>query len=226
MSNTVAEATPSPKAQEPVKLSRRYRRFVHEYLKDFNASAAARRCKYSERSAPQIGHSLLKKHDVRAEIDRLADAALDAMGINRESTLLELGRIGKSDIRKLFDANGNLKPMHELDDDTAAALASVKVLERKSTTKMVKDVDGDNPGEDQLVAEVEQVREVKLWSKIDAFDKLARIRGWVKDKTEVTVKTDLADLIREVVELNRKEGYIPGRGKVELPALEAKPSKP
>lgn len=45
--------------------------FVREYLIDLNATQAAIRAGYSEKNAEKIGHQLLEKTRVRAEIDAL-----------------------------------------------------------------------------------------------------------------------------------------------------------
>lgn len=51
-------------------LTPRQRKFIKEYLIDFNATQAAIRAGYSERSAYQIGHALLKRVEVRDAIER------------------------------------------------------------------------------------------------------------------------------------------------------------
>lgn len=53
--------------------------FINEYLTCWNASEAARRAGYSERSARKLGAELLTKPDVRTEIDaRLAEMTMTA----------------------------------------------------------------------------------------------------------------------------------------------------
>lgn len=50
------------------KLTARQERFVAEYLKSGNASAAARAAGYSERTADQLGYQLLQKPSVASAI--------------------------------------------------------------------------------------------------------------------------------------------------------------
>lgn len=50
------------------KLTEKQKRFVQEYLVDLNATAAARRAGYSEKSASRIAVELLNKNQVSAEI--------------------------------------------------------------------------------------------------------------------------------------------------------------
>lgn len=48
--------------------------------------------------------------------------------LTEERIAQELARLAYADIRKAYDASGNPLPVHLLDDDTAAALASVDVF--------------------------------------------------------------------------------------------------
>src|SRR5262245_27064566 len=51
-----------------LKLSPREAKFVVEFCNHGNASEAARKAGYSERSAGQIGHETLKKHEIAEAI--------------------------------------------------------------------------------------------------------------------------------------------------------------
>lgn len=126
--------TRSPEATtqaKPGKLRDKQAAFVREYLVDKNATQAAIRAGYSPRTAASIGEENLRKPEIRAAIDAgLADLA-SRVGITAERVLRERARLAFFDPRKLLDAEGNPKPMHELDDDTAAAIAGVEVVEMK-----------------------------------------------------------------------------------------------
>lgn len=51
-------------------MNARQRKFVAEYLVDLNATQAAKRAGYSEKTAYSIGQENLKKPEIKAEIDR------------------------------------------------------------------------------------------------------------------------------------------------------------
>ena len=102
-------------------------RFVTEYVVDFNAKQAAIRAGYSPRSAETNGTRMLRNAQVDAAVraakaDQLARAKLTADDIVRE-----LQKIAFLDPRKAFNADGSLKAIHELDDDTAAGVVSLEV---------------------------------------------------------------------------------------------------
>ncbi|MBM7843756.1 terminase small subunit [Herpetosiphon giganteus] len=57
-------------------LTAKQRRFVDEYLVDFNATQAAIRAQYAERSARSIGSENLTKPEIQAEINRRLDSIM------------------------------------------------------------------------------------------------------------------------------------------------------
>lgn len=55
-------------------LNRQQRLFCHEYLVDFNATAAAIRSNYSKKNAARIGHELLNKPQVKHRVEEIQRA--------------------------------------------------------------------------------------------------------------------------------------------------------
>jgi phage terminase small subunit len=147
----------------------RHERFAHEYMVDLQAGNAARRAGYSERTADQSGYRLLRKPKISGRIAALQAEVTSRLEITVERVLLEAARLAFSDPRRLFDADGNLKPIAELDDDTAAALASFESVERPI------------PGGE---GKTEVIRKVKTWSKPEAVTLLARHLGLLVDRIE------------------------------------------
>lgn len=101
-------------------------RFVAEYLIDLNASEAGLRAGSKHRD---YGRQLISKPHIQAEIAKRRERISQKADVQAADVLLALARIAFADIRKLYDEHGNLKPIHELDDDTAAALAGIEVEE-------------------------------------------------------------------------------------------------
>ena len=112
-----------------VALNRRQALFVAEYLKDLNATQAALRAEYSAKTAHKIGSENLQKPAIQEAISEAMNARSKRTEITADRVLIELGRLAFLDIRKAFNADGSLKPIHELDDDTAAAIAGIEVSE-------------------------------------------------------------------------------------------------
>lgn len=71
-------------------LTAKQQRFVEEYLIDLNATQAAIRAGYSEKTAYSIGQENLKKPDIAAEIEKRQDKLGEEAEITAEWVLKEL----------------------------------------------------------------------------------------------------------------------------------------
>ncbi|MCO6407348.1 terminase small subunit [Hoeflea alexandrii] len=87
--------------------------FVKEYLVDLNATQAAIRAGYSEKTARQVGAENLTK-PVIAEAIAAAQAERSArLEVNADWVLRRLADEAEADVADLYDDEGNLKPVHE-----------------------------------------------------------------------------------------------------------------
>lgn len=106
------------------------RLFVHEYIKDHSATNAAKRAGID----PVTGGLVLRRPAVQAEVTRLDAEVLaearERAGLSIELLLTEVKRGAAFDVRKLFNADGSPKAVHELDDDTASSVAGIEVIEK------------------------------------------------------------------------------------------------
>ena len=146
--------------------------FVREYLIDLNATQAAIRAGYSKRTAGQIGEENLRKPEIAAELKKAMDERAARTEITADRVLAELAKIGFADIRKVFTPGGGLLPPSDMDDETAASVASVEVVTKRL------------PGTDGEEAEVEYVHKIKAWDKLGALTQLGRHLGLFSDKVE------------------------------------------
>lgn len=149
-------------------LTGKQRRFVDEYLIDLNASAAYKRAGYTAKghAAESAAARMLRNVEVQDAIQAAKEARSARTGIAADRTLLEVSRLAFSDIRKVFTANGRLRPIETIDDDTAAAIHSVKVVTRQGS-------DVDEEGN----RVIEYVHEIRLADKNAAVDKAMRHVG-------------------------------------------------
>ena len=121
-------------------LNPRQQLFVLHYLETWSATEAAKRAGYSARTAHVQGFELLRHPKIKVMIAAEQQAAMDRLRLDRDAVLRQLARIGFGDVRRLFNADGSLKGVHELDDDAAAMVASV---EAQTVTKVRKTKKGE-----------------------------------------------------------------------------------
>ncbi|KKK94517.1 hypothetical protein LCGC14_2682080 [marine sediment metagenome] len=137
-------------------LTAKQERFVEEYLVDLNATQAAIRAGYSEKTAYSVGHENLSKPDISDAIAKAQAIRAERTGITQDRVLQELGRIGFADIRNVVrwgkspidteadhaDPNGlrmypvELVPVEGIDDDTALAISEVSLTQTGVKVKM------------------------------------------------------------------------------------------
>ncbi|MCY1388615.1 Terminase small subunit [compost metagenome] len=155
-------------------LTPKQRRFVDEYLIDLSATQAAIRAGYSQKTAGSIGEENLRKPEIAAAIaERMKDRE-QRTEITQDRVLQELARLAFLDVRKAFNADGSLKPIHELDDDTAAAVAGMDIAEIGS-------------GEDAIGF----VKKIKLSDKKGALELVMRHLGMVTPKGHADLDAEL-----------------------------------
>jgi phage terminase small subunit len=153
--------------------------FVAEYLKDFNASRAAKAAGYSAKTAYSIGQENLKKPEIAEAIK----AGIAERSMGKDEILLRLADMARGDIADLMDItsvgytfklmgdDGNVNPRTKL----------IKKIKQKVTTISARKEDG----EDREIIETE----IELYDAKSALDTLAKLSGMVVDKIAPTDPT-------------------------------------
>jgi phage terminase small subunit len=86
-----------------VKLNPKQRRFVEEYLVDLNATAAAKRAGYSERTARQAGAENLSKPVIKAAIQEAIKERSEQTGITAAEVLRHWQELARADPNELVE---------------------------------------------------------------------------------------------------------------------------
>lgn len=170
-------------------------RFIAEYLKDSNATQAAIRAGYSPVSAKQQASRLMTNHDVRRQIDdqkaQLLAKVAEEAGISLDKTLREIARVAYFDPRRLFGTDGRPLEITDLDDDTAAVVAGLDVLEEWAGT-----------GDDRRL--VGLVKKWKLADKLGALEKLMKhLGGYQADNEQAKPESMAAAMAAFVGQLHQ-----------------------
>ena len=114
----------------------RYAAFAREYARTHNATQSAIKAGYSSKTAASLGSRLLRNVKVAEMVQALEREASELAQIDTVRLLRESARLAFVDPRRLFHPDGRPKAPHELDDDTAAAVAGIeRVVEYKEVPK-------------------------------------------------------------------------------------------
>lgn len=145
--------------------------FCIEFLKHFNATRAARDARYSEKSAGAIGAENLTKPVIQAYLAKAKEQVFGKAKLEVSDLVKQMMRLGFSDVRRLFDENGQLKDVTQLGDDIAAAIQSIEI-ERRTEGK----------GEDK---EVYYVHKIRLADKKGNLEMLGRyMQMFIKEEDD------------------------------------------
>lgn len=150
--------------------------FCVEFAKTGNASASYRAAFPNSKAKPPtinvLASRLLAKDKIQLRIAELRKRAEQFTDMTIERWAKEVTRLATSDIRQIMHPDGKMKLPHELDEDTAAAVASFKI-----------DIDG--------------TIEYKFWPKAQPLDMMAKHKGaYERDNRQ---KTDpLVELVKSL----------------------------
>lgn len=171
-------------------LNAKQTRFVQEYVVDLNATDAARRAGYNERSVEAIGYENLRKPQIQAAIAEIQSRRAERTEVKADRVVAELARVGFSDVRRLFNDDGSMKSVKDWPDDVAAAVSSIETLEEY-----------EGSGENRRF--VGLTKKVKLWDKNKALASLMQHLGMVVHKLKVEEERTL--VVRHEYEQLRRQ---------------------
>ena len=145
--------------------------FCREYVSGKTPREAALAAGYEERGSSDAAKQLLDNPKILRKIRDMMSAADKLAMFSAERVAEEYAKIAFGDIRDLYDEEGNLKPLHELDEATAAMIGGLDVDEMKA-----------------MGVTIGHTKKIKLNDKLAALNALARMKGLFIDKQEVTGK--------------------------------------
>jgi phage terminase small subunit len=101
--------------------------FAREYLIDLNATQAAIRAGYSEKTAGWIGPQLLTKTHIAIAVQEAMNSRAGRIEITADRVLQEIAKLAFSNLQDFYDEDGGLKAIHTLPRDVAACLLTNKI---------------------------------------------------------------------------------------------------
>lgn len=135
--------------------------FAQAYVIHGNARLAAKKAGYSEKSAHQIGYTLLKQPYIAMRIDQLMKEKAEKMRVTGDRVLKELCDIAMVRVKDCYDEEGNLLNLHEMPEANQAALSSVETDEIYA-------------GHGTSRKHIGKARKIKLSDKMKALEILAK----------------------------------------------------
>jgi len=138
------------------------RSFVISYLKDYNATRAVAECgSFTSNVVSQraLGHQLICRPHVRAEIERLDRIKREKLHTSAEDVERILSELAHLDVADIFTDTGDVRPLSEMPPHARRCISGIEVTSTE--------------GKD---GETYTTKRVKLWDKRAATELLGRYR--------------------------------------------------
>lgn len=159
-------------------LTEQKKRFVERYFETLKGAQSAIDVGYSEATAKQIAYNLLQEPEVDQYLQELRNKLSAKHGVTQDRIIEEYAKIAFFDIREIYDVDGGLIHVKQLDDKSAGAIASIK-----STEEWGEDDEGNK-------VVIGTNKEVKLFDKIRALQDLGKHLGlFEKDNSQKKPET-------------------------------------
>lgn len=186
----------NPRANRPAddNLTAKEEQFCREYLVDLNATQAAIRAGYSERSAKQTAYRLLERDRVQARVKSLMDRRAQRTEITADRVLQEYAKLAFANQIDFFEVTEDGRVVVDLARLTPDQAAAIQEIRQEATT-VVEQGDGED-GKDAHLLTLNT--KVKLHDKKGALDSIARHLGMFNDKLQLGADKSLLDVLREV----------------------------
>lgn len=172
-------------------LNDRQKLFVQHYVADQNATQAAIRAGYSEKSAEVTGHRLLRNAKIARFIEKAQGEQVKRIQFDSDDVLRELGRIGFSNMLDYMRVDENGVPRLDFSNitrDQAAAISELNIED-----DIIRDKEGNEIG-------LRRKTKFKLYNKQPALNDLAKHFNLFKEDNNKTMTLEMQMKVQKLVE--------------------------
>lgn len=152
--------------------------FCREYLIDLNATQAAIRAGYSEKTANEQGSQNLAKLSIQTRIQELMNDRSERLEINADYVLNRLVEIDQMDVLDILRDDGKLKPVSEWPKTWRTTLSGFDI----STT--IRDYDEST--EETILKKIKWPNKVKNLELLGKHVKVQAFKEQIEQKVEAT----------------------------------------
>ncbi|HEI9870202.1 TPA: terminase small subunit [Morganella morganii] len=163
--------------------------FCREYLIDLNATQAAIRAGYSEKTANRTASENLSKPDIQIRISELMKERSDRLQIDADYVLNRLVEIDQMDVLDILHDDGGIKPIYEWPKVWRTSLSGMDLAE------MFESKDGER----DLVGILKKIKWPDKVKNLELLGKHISVQAFREQvKSEHDVVGTLSDLMDEL----------------------------
>ncbi|MBI6188669.1 terminase small subunit [Providencia rettgeri] len=153
--------------------------FCREYLVDLNATQAAIRAGYSDKTARSQANRMLTNVDIEKRIQELMNNRSDRLDVDADYVLKRLVDIDQMDVLDILHDDGGIKPIHEWPKVWRTSLSGIDLAEMFES----KDGERDLVGIMKKIKWPDKVKNLELLGK---HIKVQAFKEQIEQKVEAT----------------------------------------
>lgn len=184
------------------KITPKQQAFVDEYLKDLNATQAAIRAGYSQKTANEQGARLLANVSVRSAIEKGKSERSERTKIDADYVLNRLVEIDQMDVIDILADDGSIKPVREWPKVWRQYLSGMELSE-------LFEGRGDQR---EMVGILKKIKWPDKTRNLELLGKHVTI-GAFKDKVEHDVSGDLKSVLERIATREGADSPLPSGAK-------------
>lgn len=157
--------------------------FCREYLKDLNATQAAIRAGYSEKTAKETGYENLTKPHVQELIAELNKGRMERVQVDADYVLQRLTEIDQMDVLDILNEVGDLKPVRDWPKVWRTSLSGLDIMAMAG--------DGDTAALLKKIKWPDKVKNLELLGKhvdVQAFKEQAKVEHGFEEEVSDLMK--------------------------------------
>lgn len=179
------------------KLTDKQETFCQEYMVDLNATQAAIRAGYSEKTANRTASENLTKPDIQNRISELKSKRNERTKINADYVLNRLVEIDQMDVLDILGDNGELKSISEWPESWRRYIVGLDLADMF-----------EGYGDERAIVGV--MKKIKWPDKVKNLELLGRhvdVKAFKSDDINLNVNVDIKDrLTRAISRVKRNDG--------------------
>ncbi len=131
------------------------------------------------------GRQLMTKTNVQEALAKVQEKVTKRVNVTVDRIVQEYARIAFVDPRKFYDDEGELIPVHKLDEDTARTIGGIEHHHGYEFTREGKSQESKDKGVQKDKQSIGSTTKIKMIDKKGGLDSLAKYKGMMVDKHEL-----------------------------------------
>lgn len=162
------------------KLTDKQEAFCREYIIDLNATQAAIRARYSEKTAKEIGSENLSKPNVQARLQELMSDRQDSLKVSAEYVLRRLKEIDELDVIDIMlDDLSDFRPLSEWPKTWRTSISGIDL------NKMV------NGNDEPIETLVKKIKWPDKTKNLELIGRHVTVKAWDKEEATTNVTNNI-----------------------------------